>query len=113
MLQDHSAICDVPVLASSATTPTGRELDILWSQMDLSLRRLLQDSYCYSAGLNPATLLSRRDSLPPVPTRLVLECFGSSLAGDFEDAEPRTLVYDNDVKDTSDLPVEGRWSSAL
>lgn len=81
--------------------------------MDLSLRRLLQDRHCDGAGLDSPTLFGGRDPLPSMPSRLVLECLSGSLARDFEDAEPGALVYDNDVKDTSDLLVEGKWPPAL
>lgn len=85
---------DVPVLATRPTTSAGRELQVVVPEDYLGGRRFWQDRHRDGAGVNPATLLVGRHTLPPVASSLVLEGLDGSLAGNPKDTEAGPLLYD-------------------
>jgi hypothetical protein len=102
----------VPVLTASTRATHERLIEIVLAKLDLGIGRLGQDRHRHCAGVNPAPLLVGRNPLPAVASWLILEGLYGSLAGDSEDAEPRTLLYEFEVKVPSEPPTCSRWPPA-
>lgn len=105
MLELDSAGGDVPVLPAGPAPAAGSELQIVLTKNHLGLRRLWKDRHRDRAGVDPSPLLVGWDPLPAVTSGLVLEGLYRSLAGDPQNTEARTLLYDLRVKDPSEPPA--------
>lgn len=105
MLELDSAGGDVPVLPASPASAASGELQVVLTKNHLGLRRLWKDRHRDRAGVDSPPLLVGWDPLPAVPPSLVLEGLDSSLAGDPQDTEAGSLLYDLGVKDPSEPPA--------
>ena len=101
VLQDYSRVRLVSVLSSRTRTTDRVVFDVLRINANLGFGWLWQHRDCDSAGVDPAPLFTRRDSLPTMAPCFVLEDFLRLFADGAEDEDARTVLYDLEVKDPS------------
>ena len=99
MRQLHGAVGLVDLLATRSRGATRAVVEVAVIETDLHVGRLVENRHGHRARLHPTALVGRRDTLPAVSARLVLEVCCRCGSEGSEDQETWALLDDFEVKD--------------